>query len=249
MRFILHEGLGRHAVYLENPKQQILQIIKYNVFFQTLVVICTLLTKISISILILRIKNTKRLRWILWTMMIFMTVVTISLVAVELSSCIPLRKVRNPEINGICIHPSSVYGVAYTQSAFNVVSDMCLTISPIVILWNVSISKKKKILICLLMSLGLTATISTILRNVFTPNLKSSDFTRKGSLWSLVIYCLWVNVFTDDIVPVTIVVILEMGLVSSPPASLPACLLYMFCSLKSIRYSPGTVLHCEVGVM
>lgn len=180
MGFILHEGVGRHEVYLENPKQQILQIVKYNVFFQILVVICTLLTKFSICILILRIKNTKSLRWILWTMMGFMTSVTIAMVAVELASCIPLRKLWNPEIDGRCIHPNSVYNVAYIQSAFNVVTDLCLTISPILILWNVKISRKKKVLICLLMSLGLAATLSTILRNVFTPELlASSDFTRK----------------------------------------------------------------------
>lgn len=180
MNLIVQQGVGKHVEYLSDPIQQSLNILKYNVFFQVSVVICTLLTKFSIGFLIVRIKNDQTLKWTLLAIMSFMTAATVAVIVVEFISCIPLKKLWTPQIKGHCIAQSNVYVIAYIQSGFNIITDLCLTISPIVILWKVRISTRRKVLICGLMSLGLTATISTALRNVYTPELTTSeDFTCK----------------------------------------------------------------------
>lgn len=140
-------------------------------------VVVTLMTKISISLYILRIRNDKHLRWILGILMVFMTLATIATIAVLGISCIPLRKLWTPEIPGKCLPLSTVYNVAYVQSGFTIVTDLCLTSAPVIILWNVNIRRGRKIFICFLMSLGLVATISNALRNAFQPGLTDTDFT------------------------------------------------------------------------
>jgi len=182
MIFIIHDGVGQHAIYLSNPEQRTLDIVKWSIFIQISITLCTLVTKISICIMILRIQNTKPLRVILWTMMSLTTAVTITLAILQLVHCIPLKALWTPSIHGRCIPSAQVYNFAYVQSGFNIVADLCLSVSPIVILWNVKISRKKKTLICGLMSLGLTATICSALRNPFTPELLASqDYTREHS--------------------------------------------------------------------
>ncbi|CAI7646619.1 unnamed protein product [Penicillium glandicola] len=177
---------------------------KYNTFFQMAIVLCTLFTKFSISAYILRIKDSKRLRWILVILMGFMTLATIGCIAVLSVSCMPLKKMWEPSTPGICLDLATVYYVAYVQSAFTIVIDLCLTTAPIVILWNVKIQRGRKSLICCLMSLGLVATISNALRSYFQNGLTSSDMTY-------------------NMTGVTVVAILELssGIIA---ACIPACM-------------------------
>ncbi|KAH8645579.1 hypothetical protein BGZ60DRAFT_392534 [Tricladium varicosporioides] len=199
-------GLGRHTIYLANPEQQTLDILKYNTFFQMDNVICTLFTKISISFLILRIRSDKTLRYVIWTAMMLMTMATVTILVVLCIACIPLKALWTPSLvaSAKCIPLKTVYNVAYVQSGFSIVVDLCLTASPIVVLWHVKINKRKKILICFLMSLGLVATVTNALRNAFVDELTSKDMTYA-------------------IRPITICAILELssGVIA---ACLPACM-------------------------
>jgi len=170
-------GLGRHITELPDPERNALDILKYNTFFQMDNVMCTLFTKISISLYILRIYDSLKLRWILSVLMGFMTMATIAVIVVLSVSCRPLRKLWEPEIAGTCIPLTTVYCVAHVQSGFTIVIDLCLTSAPIIILWNVKIERGRKTFICFLMSLGLIATISNALRNYFQKELTSKDFT------------------------------------------------------------------------
>lgn len=142
-------------------------------------VLCALVTKFSISIYILRIKNDRILRTLLQVLMAFMSLATLAVIIVLSISCIPLKALWTPSIQeeAKCLPLKSVYTVAYVQSGFTIVTDLCLTISPIVILWNIRIEFWAKVRICFLMSLGLIATISNALRNAFQPALTGSDYT------------------------------------------------------------------------
>ncbi|KAI4146672.1 MAG: hypothetical protein LQ340_005850 [Diploschistes diacapsis] len=197
-------GSGRHLVYVLDPEQAVLGILKLNTFFQMDNVLCTLFTKISISIYIVRIKNEKWLRRMLWVLMVLMFLATLICIIGLSISCIPLEALWNPAIKGKCLPLQTVYIVSYVQSAFTIITDLCFTVSPIAILWNVQIRKGRKVLICFLMSLGLVATISNALRNVFVPDLTSPDLTHA-------------------ITPITIVAVLELssGIIA---ACIPACM-------------------------
>ena len=174
-------GLGIHAYHLSDPEGAELEILKYNTFFQMANVLCTLLTKISISFYILRIKNDRSLRILLWILMVLMSLATVAVIAVLSISCIPLRALWTPSLqpDAKCLPLRTVYNVAYVHSGYTIVIDLFLTLSPVVILWNVRIKTEKKIRICVLMSLGLVATISNALRNAFQSGLTSKDPTCK----------------------------------------------------------------------
>ena len=156
-----------------------LDILKFNTFFQMVNVLCTLFTKYSISIFILRIRDSRGLRWVLGLAMLFMTLATLAVIVVLSVSCRPLEKLWTPELSGSCIPLKTVYICAYVQSGFTIVVDLCLTVSPIIILWNVQVKRGRKSFICFLMSLGLIATISNALRNDFQKQLTSKDMPCK----------------------------------------------------------------------
>uniref|UniRef100_A0A1Y1KZ45 Rhodopsin domain-containing protein n=1 Tax=Photinus pyralis TaxID=7054 RepID=A0A1Y1KZ45_PHOPY len=197
-------GLGRHLHTLEDPEDKELGILKFNTFFQMANVLCTLFTKYSISIFILRIRDSKRLRWVLGFLMALMTLATIAVIVVLSVSCIPLRRLWDKTVPGTCLPLVTVYNVAYVQSGFTIVIDLCLTTAPILILWNVKVKRGRKTFICLLMSLGLIATVSNALRNYFQNGLTTSDMTY-------------------DMTGVTVLAILELcsGIIA---ANIPACM-------------------------
>ncbi|KAL8668764.1 MAG: hypothetical protein Q9168_006622 [Polycauliona sp. 1 TL-2023] len=172
-------GLGVHAANLSDPESTELEILKYNTFFQMVNVLCTLFTKFSISVYILRIKNDRPLRILLWVLMVSMSLATLAVIISLSVSCIPLRALwtLSLQAHAKCLPLATVYNVAYVQSGFTIVIDLFLTVSPMVILWNVRIDTRKKIRICSLMSLGLIATISNALRNYFQKGLTSKDPT------------------------------------------------------------------------
>ena len=172
-------GLGKHIADLSHPESSELEILKFNTIFQMDNVLCTLATKFSISIYILRIKDDRSLRIFVWILMALMSLATLAVIITLSVSCIPLKALWTPSLepHAKCLPLKTVYNVAYVQSGFTIVTDLLLTISPIVILWNVRIKTWKKIRICILMSLGLIATISNALRNYFQSGLTSKDPT------------------------------------------------------------------------
>ncbi|KAB8215447.1 hypothetical protein BDV33DRAFT_227577 [Aspergillus novoparasiticus] len=138
-------------------------ILKVNVIYQMINVICALVTKYSISLYILRIRNSRAVRWILAWLMLFMTLATI--------------EIADKDVPGTCLPPKSVYSVAYVQSGFTIVIDRCLTSAPVITLWDVKIKRGRKTLICGLMSLGLVATVSNALRNAYQGGLTAPDMS------------------------------------------------------------------------
>lgn len=145
-------------------------------------VICTFVTKVSISIYILRIKNDQRIRIILQVSMAFMFLATLAVVIVVSLTCIPLERLWTPSVKGRCLPRSTAYSVAYVQSGFCITIDLLLTASPIAVLWNVRIKRWRKIRICILMSLGLSATFCNAIRNYLQPELTADDFSCKSVL-------------------------------------------------------------------
>ncbi|OGM47272.1 hypothetical protein ABOM_003868 [Aspergillus bombycis] len=206
-------GLGRHVIYLPNPEHTVLQILKVNTIYQMINVICSLVTKYSISLYILRIQNSRAVRWILAWLMLFMTLATISAVVILAVSCVPLERLWNKDVPGICLPQTSVYSVLYIHSGFTIVVNLCLTSAPVVILWDVRISRGHKTLIYGLMSLGLVATVSNALRNCY----------QSGSMALDMPYA---------ITNVTIVSILEVG-TGVIAACIPACAPAFGCRQKA----------------
>jgi hypothetical protein len=186
-------------------------------------VVVTMITKISISIYILRIRDDKPLRWILWIMMTLMSLATIATIAVLGSACTPLKKMWEPHTPGSCLDLAALYNVAYVQSALTIVTDLGLSFVPIYILWNIRIATSRKIYVCSLFSMGLIATISNAMRNAYTHTLTSKDFTCKcNPLRIPTTVVKRTERETDDQVPITVIAYLEMG-IGIIAACVPTC--------------------------
>jgi hypothetical protein len=110
-------------------------------------------------------------------MMAAMTAATLVVIVVLGVACMPLRALWDPSVKGQCLPLNTVYIVSYVQSAFTIVIDFGLTLTPAIVLWNVRIQRGRKSFIIFLMSLGLTATVTNALRNAYVPTLTSPDFT------------------------------------------------------------------------
>jgi hypothetical protein len=177
MNLEVNSGVGQHIEYLPDPESGALQIRKWNNFYQMALCVCTFVTKISISLYILRIKDDRILKWTLAVMMTFMGLAALACIIVLAVICVPLERFWNPTVAGHCIPLDTVYDVAYVQSAFTILTDLALTISPIVILWNVKVDTVKKVLVCVLMSLGLVATLANALRNYYQQGLIVEDYS------------------------------------------------------------------------
>ena len=176
-----HFGLGTHLTHLKDPKLDPLQVLKFNIFFEIVGVLCTFFTKVSISLYILRIKNDRTIRLILWVGNALNGLAILATILILCLSCIPLKALWDPNVHGKCLPLTTVYIVARVQSAFAVATDLLLTASPVAILWRVRIKRGQKVQICSLMSLGLIATFSNALRNLYQQELTSPDFTCKST--------------------------------------------------------------------
>lgn len=58
-------------------------------------------------------------------------------------------------IEGGCMNKAIVTNAVYVHSAFSAVSDWCLGLLPIALLWGVSINMRTKAIIAVLLSLGM----------------------------------------------------------------------------------------------
>lgn len=172
-----NSGAGKHTYDLPNPLTQIPDVIKWNTAYQIDNVICVNMTKLSILLFVLRIPNSKRLAYLIYLVMFCMSVVNIVTVAALASQCRPLKKLWKPTIPGDCFYEGELSRFGYAQGVMNVLTDFFCSITPVFILWNVKIERRLKFAICGLMSIGLVATASQIVRVVALKSLDAEDYT------------------------------------------------------------------------
>jgi len=174
-------GNGRHLRSLQ--QSQVPEIYKWSTIYATVLFIGALFTKCSIALFILRIIGKtailKKTKLTLHAIMIAMTIATLILVALWFSACTPLAKVWDRRVPGTCLPAPVVHSVAYAQSAFAIATDLLLSLAPICVFWSLQISTKRKLGICFLMSLGLAATITSIMKNIAITKIRDSDFSCK----------------------------------------------------------------------
>lgn len=109
--------------------------------------------------------------------MFMMPVVNIVTVAMLASQCRPLTKLWNTTLPGVCFDKSHITKIGYGQGVVNILTDFFCTTTPIIVLWKVQISARLKIVICGVMSLGLIATASQIVRVITLSTLEAEDYS------------------------------------------------------------------------
>lgn len=135
------------------------------------------MAKISILLFVLRLQDNRTVAYLIWAVMSVMSIVNIVTVAMLAAQCQPLAKLWDHILPGTCSPKSNISKIGYGQGVVNVLTDFFCTTTPIVVVWNVQISKRVKVVICGLMSLGLVATASQIVRVVTLPSLQEDDYS------------------------------------------------------------------------
>lgn len=153
----VHAGLGRHRYSLD--VHQVKKILKWALIMYILEYITICLVKISISLMILRYKKERWLKYSLYGLMA-------GLVVTNGACIIGLF---------VCPDPKKFNYLAYVQSAYSILSDFVCSFLPIVVIWNIQIPVRLKVALCGLMALGLLATACCIARISLTHRNESHD--------------------------------------------------------------------------
>ncbi|KAL8815452.1 MAG: hypothetical protein Q9223_005401 [Gallowayella weberi] len=174
------DGLGRHMYYLQSDQRRRFFIIGWLDWMQTFIAI--MFTKISICLFLLRINNDKSNKIFMYSLIAACVLVTALSCFLFLGICRPLRAHWDVGVEGKCLSKHQIMAVVAGQGAFSVLSDLILATIPLFFLRHLQISRRTKLLLCVLMGAGyITAGCSlvrTILSDrVLNPDLSWSDLT------------------------------------------------------------------------
>jgi hypothetical protein len=172
-------GGGRHLYYL-TPQQQML-VIKFNWIAQVFGIMAFAAVKISVSLLIMRIitLNNVWMRYVLWFVMGSMALFSVLDCIFNFVQCDPPRALWEPNIPHKCWDSRVQSGIAifnacmslsFTEkpperfssrlstktqvSGWNIAMDFLLASLPVTLVWNTTLSVKKRIATCALLGLG-----------------------------------------------------------------------------------------------
>ncbi|KIH93044.1 integral membrane protein [Sporothrix brasiliensis 5110] len=168
----VHFGDGRHRSYIDAGDYQTANRFGWYALLLFFVAIC--LMKISICLLLLRIKNERWLRWLIYGMVAGLLATNGGVVIILLAECRPVDEYWNNM--GACWDPRVRVFSIYLTIGYAVLTDLLCSCLPLVVIWRVRIPLKSKMLVCGLMSLGLLATGCGIGRAV-SLSIMTTDFT------------------------------------------------------------------------
>ncbi|KAM0794306.1 hypothetical protein BDR22DRAFT_895239 [Usnea florida] len=189
----VHYGLGRHQFYLESSprlSQQLPRSIELLDIAQVLVILSSMFTRVSICFFLLRIFGTVRMwKRSLHGIIAFTVAVNIATASTTLVECSPPQKAWNPLIPGTCWSDNTRLALGECNGAAAVSCDWALASLPIVFMWGMQMSIKKKLGICILMSLGFFSGICAIVRTALLKDI--IDNTSSDVSWNVVPLTIW----------------------------------------------------------
>ncbi|CAL8584531.1 hypothetical protein XPA_010122 [Xanthoria parietina] len=167
---MVREGFGRHLYYLKRTPKQIPRATFWHIIWQPTFFLSVTLTRISICFLLLRIFGVNRTwRLCLWGAGILILVISIPSFIMVFTQCRPYAKAWDPiGVPGYCWPADNNVKVALYSGTMAVIMDWLLATLPIAMLWNMQISKQRKVGICVLMGLGYFSGVCAIVRTVIS---------------------------------------------------------------------------------
>lgn len=133
--------------------------------------------KLSIALTLLRIQG-KSTPWRIFLFSIMGVQVLYGVLNVFfnlLIACRPLSKAWDPLVDGVCVDFATMRLVSNIGSAVNITTDVLLSLAPGVFLRNLNRPLRERIFVCVLMGLGLFASVSSILKTVIVQKFGRFD--------------------------------------------------------------------------
>ena len=135
--------------------------------------------KVSIALLILRIKAQGKFRkGFLYIIIAALTIINTVGVASIFFQCSPSKKLWDPSVSGSCLDPHIQRDIGFAQASYSAFSDFVLAVFPLTFIWNLKIKMSSKIGLGCAMSLGVIVTGAAIVKTILIQELSvRSDYT------------------------------------------------------------------------
>ncbi|KAL2153733.1 hypothetical protein VTH82DRAFT_4888 [Thermothelomyces myriococcoides] len=182
-------GAGRHVQYI-SPPENVTKGLHLNFVTQPLCLIALCLTKVSVGFFLLRLTPSPRSRWIVIGTMVFTVLSATGNLLAVFFQCQPLARTWDPSVEGTCLPPSNLKFAAFFNSSVAALTDVIFALLPIPLLWNVQMNWKVKSAVTAILSLGIFAAVSAIVKITFLGTYgKRGDF-----LWDSADITIWTTV-------------------------------------------------------
>ena len=144
------------------------------------------LIKLSIGLFLFRLADQRRYKWILGVSIVIVGVWSLTLFFWNIFQCSPVPAqwdytilARDPEAH--CVSADEIVSAAYALSALTILSDWLYALLPIPMIWRVRMTPQAKLSVIAVLSLGVFASVATLIRLKFLADLTdTSDILRKS---------------------------------------------------------------------
>jgi hypothetical protein len=125
--------------------------------------------KISVACLLLRFQSSRPWRVFLYILIALIIVITIASCLITVLQCVPLAAIWDPKahMDAKCMPPKAIQVVSNFVAGFSVVSDLIHSLFPLTFILKLRRPRIQKLLISILMSVGLTASVVSVAKAVY----------------------------------------------------------------------------------
>lgn len=183
-----NHGYGRFSRYV--PVRSTVKAMRYVFIAQVIFYWCVTMVKISVALLLISLKQYSRP----WRIFLYLTigVLTASLILVTLmqfAACSIVASYWDPRLRAraVCWPFEAIQGVIITFSSVHVAADVIYTFMPLTFIVRLNQPLYQRIIIGILMSLGLFASIAAILRTIGGISMTRDPFRRNAEITLLAI--------------------------------------------------------------
>ncbi|KAG4032731.1 hypothetical protein MFRU_006g01950 [Monilinia fructicola] len=181
------QGFGQHSSNL--AVEDFANATRSEMIGQTFCLIGIATSKASVSVFLLRLAVVQWHKWVLYLTMFAVSSIAIVCALFDFIRCDPIAHVWNPYIPAECwLSDEQFTIISIIVGGTSAAADFVLALLPWIILWNVNMKRKDKVLITSSMSMGIAAMICGVIRTInFTCLLRRSDYSYQTIgliLWS-----------------------------------------------------------------
>ncbi|KAJ6258688.1 hypothetical protein Dda_6737 [Drechslerella dactyloides] len=186
-------GLGKH-IWLDDPDTELehaIALIKAMIAMYILYSFSLTMAKCSVITLYLRIFSATRwFRIAIYCILFLVIAIFLLNLFVPLFSCQPIAASWDPRIKSApgtkCV---TIHSFFYVTGSLNIFTDVFLVALPMPLAWSLGLNVRKRILVIMLFSLGILASVASVVRITNLDALGSKDFTFKitsSVLWTII---------------------------------------------------------------
>ncbi|KOS19290.1 hypothetical protein ESCO_000445 [Escovopsis weberi] len=171
----VRRGMGRHNAAIPTDDARVAAL-KWQALATISYILNMMLIKLSIGVFLLRVSVKPVYNHIIRVSLVVVVLWSLGIFVWDVFQCVPVEKQWDYRIRGgRCASPAEILAAAYAISALTIISDWLYALLPIPMLWSVKMSKQAKATVILILSLGIFASIATLIRFRFLSTLQDSD--------------------------------------------------------------------------